>query len=281
MGKSVTGITGLKIVVVGASGTLGRAFAIAARAAGAHVQVAGRRDPQLALHYSPLDIRSAASCDAFVDELLKEGHPIDVLINFAGIHHEVMPLGHATACDLATQFASVIEVNVQGAFNLTAAIARIFVQQGYGHLIHLCSDASRVSLDGSHGYVASKHALEGLIKSSAAQLARHGVRVNGIAPGTVETDLNRHLLRNEQGELSLRAATILAHTPTKRFATVEGIVESIMALCIPQRHLTGNVLFCDDGYVIEGHSWPEGNRAVYDGPESLSELLTPHPPHKE
>jgi NAD(P)-dependent dehydrogenase (short-subunit alcohol dehydrogenase family) len=122
--------------------------------------------------------------------------------------------------------------------------------------------------------VASKHGLEGLVKSAAAQLARYGVRVNGLAPGTVESDLNRALLRASSGEPTARAASILAHTPTKRFATIEGVIESAIALCIPQRHLTGNVIFCDDGYAIEGHSWPAGNRALYEGPEALEACLS-------
>jgi NAD(P)-dependent dehydrogenase (short-subunit alcohol dehydrogenase family) len=115
--------------------------------------------------------------------------------------------------------------------------------------------------------------VEGLIKTAATQLAPFGVRVNGVAPGTVETDLNRHLLRGGPGgELSDRAASILAHTPTKRFATLAGIAETLIATCIPQRHLTGNVIFCDDGYNVEGHSWPAGNRALYTGPEALKAL---------
>ena len=104
-------------------------------------------------------------------------------------------------------------------------------------------------------------------------MAPFGVRVNGIAPGTVETPINSGLLRSgEQGDYSLRAATILAHTPTKRFATMEGIAQTVLATCIPQSHLTGNVIFCDDGYNIEGHSWPAGNAALYEGTGKLDEL---------
>jgi len=130
-----------------------------------------------------------------------------------------------------------------------------------------------MSLYGSYGYNCSKHGLEGLVKTAAAQLAPFGVRVNGVAPGTVETDLNRHLLRTDGGnDFSARAASILAHTPTKRFATLDGISETLVAMCVPQRHLTGNVVFCDDGYNIEGHSWPDGNRAVYGGQGDIDKL---------
>lgn len=269
-------ISEMQIVVVGATGSIGRAFALAAKGEGAHVTVAGRSDPGMDLPFLDLDITSGRQCDTFVDKLAGLGSTVDVLVNCTGVHHASFELGMTSASDLEAEFSRVCETNLQGAFNLTAAIARLFVKQGIGHLIHLCSDASRLSLDGSHAYVASKHGLEGLIKSSAAQLARYGVRVNGVAPGTVETPLNSHLLRDNTGNFSDRAASILAHTPTKQFATLEGIVESMLALCIPQRHLTGNVVFCDDGYVVEGHSWPAGNKALYQGEAELAARLS-HP----
>ena len=93
------------------------------------------------------------------------------------------------------------------------------------------------------------------------------------ARGTVETDLNSALLREPDGTFKPRAKSILAHTPSKRFASREGVAETLTALCVDQRHLTGNVLFADDGYVIEGHSWPEGNEALHLGFSALETLF--------
>ena len=269
-------LEGTNIVVIGASGVLGKAFTQAATAAGATCIVGGRKDPQLDLPYIPVDVADPTMVGHFFEALDRREVRIDVAFNFTGVHHAPMNLGQAGLADLLQDWSRVLATNLTGAFLLTAGFARLFVRQRHGHLVHLCSDASRVSLEGSHAYVASKHGLEGLVKSAAAQLARFGVRVNGLAPGTVETSLNRQLLRDSSGRLSRRAASILAHTPTKRFATVEGVVESALALSLPQRHLTGNVIFCDDGYAIEGHSWPEGTWAVYKGPETLAELLRAH-----
>jgi NAD(P)-dependent dehydrogenase (short-subunit alcohol dehydrogenase family) len=174
---------------------------------------------------------------------------------------------------LLSEFDRVMSVNLRGAFIVTQVFGRLMMEQRCGHLIHLCSNASRLSLYGSHAYTASKHGLEGLIKTAAAQLAPYQVRVNGAAPGTVETQLNQHLLRDSQtGNPSARAASILAHTPTKRFASLEGVTETLISMCLPQRHLTGNVIFCDDGYNIEGHSWPEGTSAVYENKSALERL---------
>jgi 3-oxoacyl-[acyl-carrier protein] reductase len=198
---------------------------------------------------------------------------VDVVLNCTGTHHEVMDFLRDDPVELLHEFDRVMDVNLRGAFILTQVFGRLLMSQRHGHLIHLCSNASRLSLYGSHAYTASKHGLEGLIKTAAAQFAPYQVRVNGVAPGTVETPLNKHLLRDARtGNPSARAASILAHTPTKRFASLEGITETLMAACLPQRHLTGNVIFCDDGYNIEGHSWPEGTSAVYENESALERL---------
>jgi 3-oxoacyl-[acyl-carrier protein] reductase len=197
---------------------------------------------------------------------------IDVVIDFAGIHHRPFdPAGDDA--EEEEIFRRVTEINLTGAFLVTRHAAGVMVPRRSGHIIHLCSNGSRLSLYGSYAYNASKHGVEGLVKTAAAQLAPFGLRVNGFAPGTVETDLNRSLLRDERGELRPRARSILAHTPSKRFISKEGVSQSLLALCLPQRHLTGNVIFADDGYNIEGHSWPEGNAALYAGAEELERLF--------
>ena len=197
---------------------------------------------------------------------------IDVAVNFAGMHHRTFELPQDDVDEMVETFRKVIELNLTGAFVFTSVLGQLMVRQRSGHLIHLCSSASRASLYGSYAYNASKHGVEGLVKTAAAQLAPYGVRVNGIAPGTVVTDLNRNLNFTEDGQPMPRARSILAHTPTKRFATAEGIAETLLSMCVEQRHLTGNVIFPDDGYVIEGHSWPEGNMALYESAEALNAL---------
>lgn len=85
-------IADLHIVVVGASGALGRAFARAANAEGASVSLAGRRDPELGLPFFNLDILSAQACDDFAEHLAKGDLPVDVVVNCTGIHHPPMSL---------------------------------------------------------------------------------------------------------------------------------------------------------------------------------------------
>jgi len=198
---------------------------------------------------------------------------VDIAVDFAGVAHPPLDLVLDEPARMLEHFRRAVEVNLTGAFIFTLAAVRHMVPRRRGHIIHLCSSGSRLSLYGTYGYNASKHGVEGLVKTAAAQLAPFGVRVNAIAPGTVETDLNLALLRDARGDYRPRALSILAHTPTKRFATREGVAETLIAMCLEQRHFTGNVVFADDGYNIEGHSWPEGNIALYRGAEALQDLL--------
>ena len=280
-------LTGMHIVVFGGVGTLASAFLLSASRAGARITVAdlfpGSADDAAAgiaaalaqwnatADFYRVDVTDIDDCVAFCEEVADE-RAIDVAIDFAGIHHPPMDLVLDQPSELVSKFRRVIDVNLTGAFNVTVAAARVMVPRRSGQIIHLCSNGSRASLYGSYGYNASKHGAEGVVKTAAAQLAPFGVRVNAVAPGTVITDLNRSLSFDESGAPRPRAKSILAHTPTKRFATAEGVAETIVSMCVPQRHFTGNVVFCDDGYNVEGHSWPDGNAALYGGPDAVDAL---------
>ena len=248
-------------------------FSKAAHDAGATVYVFDKDKPEIDLPFAQVDVTDLPGVREELRRVIGAGPESVVVVNFAGMHHPSMDLTKDLSLEELETFRRVSEVNLTGAFVVTAAAAPLLVARGEGHIVHLCSNGSRQSLFGSFAYNATKHGVEGLVKTAAAQLAPYGVRVNGIAPGTVITNLNRRLLSGEDGEYTARALSILAHTPTKRFATAEGVVESLMAMCLPQKHLTGNVIFADDGYTIEGHSWPEGNRALYTSREALDTLL--------
>ena len=292
-------LVGKIVVIFGGAGTLGSAFARAAAEAGATIAVAdlppssperksafeerfntiggtlaaladrtGSARPRL-MH---ADVTNADDVREAVGATIERYGRVDIGVDFAGAHHPVFDLTVDDPAVLAERFRRVVELNLTGAFIFTAVLARVMSRQRSGHIIHLCSNGSRLSLYGSYAYNASKHGVEGIVKTAAAQLAPVGVRVNAIAPGTILTDLNRELSMTPEGEYRPRARSILAHTPTKRFATVDGVVQSLLSMCIPQKHFTGNVVFIDDGYNVEGHSWPEGNDALYAGAEALENL---------
>lgn len=284
----VVNLSGMRVLATGGLGTLATAFALCAARAGAQIILAdlvpdddgttAGRVREVAAAFETTECAAPALYHTDVTDpadataLLEASAPVDVVVNFAGLHHPPMDPVLDDPASLAAAFERVVRVNLNGAFHVTTAAARVMAPRRSGHIVHLCSNASRASLYGSYAYNASKHGVEGLVKTAAAQLAPLGVRVNGVAPGTVITDLNRDLSFDETGTPRPRAKSILAHTPTKRFATADGVAETILAMCVPQRHFTGNVVFCDDGYNVEGHSWPEGNVALYEGRDALDRL---------
>lgn len=262
------------IVIIGANGAIGENFVEKAIEQGANCVAIGRNSSRHKVPFFPADITSLSDVTSAANDAFSTLGNIDIVINFAGTHHKPMDISLDEASELLSEYSRVMDVNLKGAFIITMVFGKQMLAQKNGHIIHLCSNASRLSLYGSYAYNMSKHGLEGLVKTAASQFAPYNVRVNGVAPGTVETSLNKKLLRSNDGEnYSLRASSILAHTPTKRFATLDGISETILATCVPQRHLTGNVIFCDDGYNIEGHSWPAGNSALYGQPGELDQLF--------
>ena len=301
-------LSGKTILAFGGAGALAETFLYAAAQCGAEIAVADYGPPdagqkpaaserlaRVARNIADLgrstplvmsgDVTIPSDVSAVAEAVTDRFGRIDIAVDFAGMHHRTLDLPREDVDEMTELFRRVIELNLTGAFVFTAVLGQAMVRQRGGHLIHLCSSASRASLYGSYAYNASKHGVEGLVKTAAAQLAPYGVRVNGIAPGTVVTDLNRHLSFAEDGQPMPRAKSILAHTPTKRFATAEGVAETLLSMCIDQRHLTGNVIFPDDGYAIEGHSWPEGNVALYESAAALDALYTEidvrYPPHGE
>ncbi len=254
----------MKIVVIGPTSLLAESFMIMALIQKHDIIQLGRKQnfkvKDCTYYFSELkEIDELTSC---ADAIYNNHGTIDVVINFIGTHHKPMDFEKDDLQELYAVFKRVMDVNINLAFMMTMVFSKKMIPAKHGHIIHLCSNASRLALYGSYGYNASKHALEGLIKTAAAQLAQFKVRINGIAPGTVISDLNRKMLIVD-GNLTNRALSILAHTPSKQFCSLEGVSETILAACIPQRHLTGNVIFCDDGYNIEGHSWPDGNEELY------------------
>ncbi len=283
------------IFAFGGAGNLGETFLYAAAHCGARVVLAdfpprdpkardafeqkvrrialniadlGSRRPPAVLYADVTDMQDVEAAAKHVEDTIGG---VDVAVDFAGISHPPFDLCGDDPEQMLAHFKRVVDINLTGAFIVTMVMARHMVPRRKGQVIHLCSSGSRLSLYGVYAYNATKHGVEGIIKTAAAQLARFNVRVNGIAPGTVETDLNRFLLRNPDGSFKPRAMSVLAHTPTKRFLTREGVAETLIAMCLDQKHFTGNVVFADDGYNIEGHSWPEGNLALYGGLAALEE----------
>lgn len=122
------------------------------------------------------------------------------------------------------------------------------LKQGFGSIVNLSSIAGHVGAPGASVYVASKHAIEGLTKTAALEVAGSGIRVNAVAPGPVVTGmLDRFVGGSEEAK-----AGFLSSMPAKRAATVEEIAEAILFVASDKsRFLTGHSLAVDGGYTAQ------------------------------
>lgn len=247
-------LDGKVALVTGASRGLGRGAALALAEAGADVatldrsgsretaeliQARGRRVHPIELdlvHASPQEMDDAVQ--SVVDTLGR----IDILINNAGIIRRAPLLEHP-----ATDWDDVLAINLDAVFHLSRAVARRLVAQGEGGKI--INTASMLSFQGGvlvPGYTASKHAVAGLTKSFANELAVHGINVNAIAPGYMATDNTAQLRADEA-----RQKAILDRIPAGRWGTPDDLQGPVVFLAsAAASYLNGAVIPVDGGWLV-------------------------------
>ncbi|HEU4841022.1 MAG TPA: glucose 1-dehydrogenase [Ilumatobacteraceae bacterium] len=134
--------------------------------------------------FLPHDVRAEEEWAEVVRQTLDRHGRIDVLVNNAGIFQRAKLLD----TDLAT-YRRIVDVNQVGVFLGMKAVAPTMIDQGAGSIVNISSVAGLRAAGGGFAYGASKFAVTGMTKSAAMELARHGVRVNSIHPGMIETDM--------------------------------------------------------------------------------------------
>lgn len=240
-------------VITGASSGLGRHFAITLAKAGAKVAIAARRADRLeALAQEieafdgrafpvALDVTSGASVKDAVAAAETELGPIGILVNNAGVT--------ATAPLLDTDESAwdqVMDVDLRGAWLMAQEVARHMVRLGHGgSIINIGSILGIRALAQVPAYGSAKAALHHLTRAMAVELARHNIRVNALAPGYIETDLNRQFLQSPAGQ------TLLKRNPQRR-AGVPADLDGVLLLLASDAsmYLTGAVIPVDGGHSI-------------------------------
>ncbi len=245
-------LTDDRAIITGGGSGLGAAMAECLAAAGARVVICGRQEAVLRqtcerlgdrASYIVHDVIDVARSDQLVMEAArKNGGPATILINNAGIHLSKSAL-EGTPEDVRMLF----DVHVTGALALTRAVAPAMIERGTGSIIFVTSMAAVFGLPKVMAYSAAKSALLGVVRSLAVEWSPHGVRVNAIAPGWIDTPmLHRTLDADPQ-----RRQKVLARTPLGRFGKPNDVGWAAVYLCSAQASfVTGQQLIVDGGVSI-------------------------------
>jgi NAD(P)-dependent dehydrogenase (short-subunit alcohol dehydrogenase family) len=246
-------LEGLVTLVTGAANGMGAAYARGFAAEGATVvladldlagaeRVAGELSGTAKATAVAVEMADVTSVRAMVDQAVAFGGTLDVLVNNAGIGI-AKPLLDYTEADWDRQLA----VNAKGPFFALQAAARVMIPAGAGKIVNVVSTAAFVSSSTPEvAYDVSKGAIRQLTVSAAAELAPHGINVNGIAPGTVATGLTRQVL--DTPEKRSRAA---AKIPLGRVAAPEDLVGTAVFLASSDAdYLCGHVVVVDGGWLL-------------------------------
>jgi NAD(P)-dependent dehydrogenase (short-subunit alcohol dehydrogenase family) len=246
-------LSGETAIVTGASGGLGAHFARLLARHGAKVALAARRvDRTTALAEEiaaaggralpvACDVTIAASVEDAVAAAETELGPVTLLVNNSGIAIAKKVLDHDEA-----DWDAVLDTNLKGAWLMSRAVASRLVAQGRpGRIVNIASIVGLRTIGQLPSYAASKAGLIHLTRALAMELARSGIAVNALAPGYIETDINREFLASPLGK------KLEARIPLARFGVPEDLDGALLLLASTAgRYITGVVLPVDGGHLV-------------------------------
>ena len=243
-------LTGQRAIVTGASRGLGRHFALTLARAGAQVALAARGIDRLetaveaieglggcavAVQVDVADAKSVRTCVETAENTLG---PIDILVNNAGIAVTKPMLEHTEE-----DWNSVLDTNLKGVWLMAQEVARRMVRREQsGSIINIASVLGERGIAQLPGYCASKGGIINLTRAMAVELAPHGIRVNTIAPGYIETDMNRDFFATQAGQ------RLIKRIPQRRVGQAEDLDGALLLLASDvSRYMTGSVITIDGG----------------------------------
>ena len=230
---------------------IGRAAALAFAEAGNKIVVAGRREDagqELATELRALgaeaefiraDVRHEGEVRAMIDQTVTRFGRLDAAVNNAGTEGHPGPVTEQSA----DSYAETFDTNVLGTLLSMKHELRVMVAQGSGSIINISSTYGHLGARGASVYSASKHAVEGLTRSAALEVAGSGVRVNAVAPGPTETAMLNRFTGSAE-----RKAGLVAGVPMQRVGEPDEVANAIVFLASQKSSFTtGQVLSIDGG----------------------------------
>jgi NAD(P)-dependent dehydrogenase (short-subunit alcohol dehydrogenase family) len=239
------------VLITGALTGIGCAAAIAFAKKGAKVVVAGRRDEAgkalvkelrsfgSEAEFINADVRKEDDVRALVDKTVARFGRLDVAVNNAATEGQVGPITDQTA----ESFAATFETNVLGVVLSMKHEVRAMQAQGSGNIINVSSTYGHEGAAGASIYVGAKHAVEGITKSVALELAKSGIRVNAVAPGPTDTGMLTRFTGTPE-----KKAALVTTVPMGRLGLPDELANAIVFVASDEASfITGHVLNVDGG----------------------------------
>ena len=242
------------VLITGGLTGIGRAAAVAFAKKGAKVVVAGRRDEagkELVAELRSLgaeaefvnaDVRKEDDCRNMVDQTVARFGRLDVAVNNAATEGQVGPITDQTT----ESFAATFDTNVLGVVLSMKHEVRAMQAHGSGNIINISSTYGHEGAAYASIYVGAKHAVEGITKSTALELAKSGIRVNAVAPGPTDTGMLTRFTHTAENK-----AALVTQVPLGRLGLSEEVADGIVFIASEEaRFITGHVLNVDGGHSV-------------------------------
>ncbi|AOR66914.1 short-chain dehydrogenase [Burkholderia stabilis] len=257
MGRSIN-LEGKVALVTGASSGLGQRFAQVLSQAGAKVVLASRRVERLkelraeieaaggAAHVVSLDVTDVQSIKAAVAHAETEAGTIDILVNNSGVS-TMQKLVDVTPAD----FEFVFDTNTRGAFFVAQEVAKRMIMRANGsgngkppcRIINIASVAGLRVFPQIGLYAMSKAAVVQMTRAMALEWGRHGINVNAICPGYIDTEINNYLWETEQGQ------KLQSMLPRRRVGKPQDLDGLLLLLAADEsQFINGSIISADDGF---------------------------------
>ena len=238
-------------LVTGGTSGIGKTTAIEFARAGARVVLIGRREKEGAQVVAEIkklggeaafvraDVAKDTDVKRMVDFTVDKFGRLDIAFNNAGVEWKG-PLDQATEAE----YRRIFDINVWGVLNSMRHEIPVMLKNGGGAIVNTSSVAGHVGLAQVSVYIASKHAVEGLTKSVALEFAKQNIRINGIAPGVIATEMWDRFAGEEMRD---QIASII---PVARIGASEEIAAAVLYLCSDNaKFTTGTSLVVDGGFI--------------------------------